>query len=156
MDLYVFFFIIGKMATNEENSHDTSKKNPKESVQDAEGDISRGITIMKGVIRARDKGIKYDVHWNETGQLIELNGAMLTSYIGALVRSLVPITCDNWRNPQLKPAKDKIWSEIQVLYVMLFVIFDDYIFKLIILTHFISYCRDLLTLVTRSKNIVFN
>ena len=60
---------------------------------------------------------------------------MLTSYIGALVRSLVPITCDNWRNPQLKPAKDKIWSEIQVPYVMLSVFNDDYVFKLLVLTH---------------------
>ena len=59
----------------------------------------------------------------------------MTSFIGALVRNEVPITCDDWRNKQLKEAKEKIWSEIQVPYVMLFVFNDDYVFKLLVLTH---------------------
>ena len=89
---------------------------------------------MKKVIRYRDRGILLNVHWNECGQLIEPNGATLTSFIGALVRNEVPITCDKWRNKQLNEAKEKIWSEIKVPYVMLFVFNDDYVFKLIVLT----------------------
>ncbi|KAI5405765.1 hypothetical protein KIW84_052507 [Lathyrus oleraceus] len=38
---------------------------------------------------------------------------MLASYIGFLVRQHIPITCDNWRSPELKVGKEKIWSEIQ-------------------------------------------
>ncbi|XP_050910021.1 uncharacterized protein LOC127123886 [Lathyrus oleraceus] len=38
---------------------------------------------------------------------------MLASYIGFLVRQHIPITCDNWRSPDLKVGKEKIWSEIQ-------------------------------------------
>ncbi|KAI5416172.1 hypothetical protein KIW84_041280 [Lathyrus oleraceus] len=38
---------------------------------------------------------------------------MLASYIGSLVRQHIPITCDNWRSPELKVGKEKIWSEIQ-------------------------------------------
>ena len=104
------------MASNQENSHDTNDAN--DSVQNAEREITRGLTIMKGIIRARDKGIKYDVHWNAEEQLIEPNGAMLTCYIGSLVRQHIPITCDNWRNPALQSGKEKIWTEIQVPYMI--------------------------------------
>ncbi|XP_050881702.1 uncharacterized protein LOC127085189 isoform X1 [Lathyrus oleraceus] len=40
-------------------------------------------------------------------------GSMFASYIGFLVRQHIPITCDNWRSPDLKVGKEKIWSEIQ-------------------------------------------
>ncbi|KAI5408754.1 hypothetical protein KIW84_054551, partial [Lathyrus oleraceus] len=65
------------------------------------------------IIRARDKGVKFEVHWSAEDQLIEPNGSMLASYIGFLVRQHIPITCDNWRSPDLKVGKEKIWSEIQ-------------------------------------------
>ncbi|XP_050914308.1 uncharacterized protein LOC127129021 isoform X1 [Lathyrus oleraceus] len=68
---------------------------------------------MKSIIRARDKGVKFEVHWSAEDQLIEPNGSMLASYIGFLVRQHIPITCDNWRSPDLKVGKEKIWSEIQ-------------------------------------------
>ncbi|KAI5416860.1 hypothetical protein KIW84_041745 [Lathyrus oleraceus] len=48
-----------------------------------------------------------------TGQLIEPNGHTLTSFIGALVRNEIPITCDDWRNKELNESKEKIWSEIK-------------------------------------------
>ncbi|KAI5420983.1 hypothetical protein KIW84_044724 [Lathyrus oleraceus] len=95
------------MASNEDHPHGD------ETVGGAEREIKRGITVMKKVIRDRDRGVLIKVHWNEGGQLIEPNGSTLTSFIGALVRNEVPITCDNWRNKQLNEAKDKIWSEIK-------------------------------------------
>ena len=88
---------------------------------------------MKSIIHARDKGIKFHIHWDEDKQIIEPNGSMLTSYIGYLVRREVSITCDDWRKRELKPVKVKLWSDIQVPYMILFVFIDDYIFKL--LTH---------------------
>ena len=100
------------MASNrQEDSHDTNDAN---EAQNVENEIRRGITIMKAIIRARDKGIKYDVHWSDENQLIEPNGAMLTSYIGSLARQHIPITSDNWRNKLLEAGKEKIWTEIQV------------------------------------------
>ena len=62
---------------------------------------------------------------------------MLTSYLGLVVRREIPITCEDWRATVLDDAKDKIWSEIQVPYVMLFVFNDDYVFIFLILTHFV-------------------
>ncbi|XP_050918386.1 uncharacterized protein LOC127135795 [Lathyrus oleraceus] len=100
-------FVGYHMASNEDHPHGD------ETVGGAEREIKRGITVMKKVIRDRDRGVLIKVHWNEGGQLIEPNGSTLTSFIGALVRNEVPITCDNWRNKQLNEAKDKIWSEIK-------------------------------------------
>ncbi|KAI5385746.1 hypothetical protein KIW84_072373 [Lathyrus oleraceus] len=97
-----------KMASNQDDTHDGSG-----SRNNVEKEIKRGLTVMKSIIRARDKGEKFEVHWSAEDQLIEPNDSMLASYIGFLVRQHIPITCDNWRNPELKVGKEKIWSEIQ-------------------------------------------
>ncbi|KAI5383097.1 hypothetical protein KIW84_070484 [Lathyrus oleraceus] len=97
-----------KMASNQDDTHDASG-----SRNNVENEIKRGLTVMKSIIRARDKGEKFEVHWSAEDQLIEPNGSMLASYIGFLVRQHIPITCDNWRSPELKVGKEKIWSEIQ-------------------------------------------
>ena len=102
------------MDTNEDHPHDDSIHDGGKKVSNAEEEIKRGITVMKKVIRDRDRGIILDVHWSPQGQLIEPNGYTLTSFIGALVRNEVPITCDDWRDKQLKEAKEKIWTEIKV------------------------------------------
>ena len=107
------------MASNEEHPHDDSindgDNDGGKSSKGEEKEIKRGKTIMKNIIRDRDRGIKYDVHWSPTGQLIEPNASKLTSYIGTIVRREIPITCDEWRDDTLDDAKNKIWSEIQVL-----------------------------------------
>ena len=132
--VFMFFFnITCEVASNEEKDHPASNIDGNKLARDVESEIRRGITIMKSIIHARDKGIKFDVHWNEDKLLIETNGSILISYIGSLVRREVPITCDDWRKRELKPVKEKIWSDIQVPYVMSFVFVDDYLFKL--LTH---------------------
>ncbi|KAI5385741.1 hypothetical protein KIW84_072370 [Lathyrus oleraceus] len=96
------------MASNQDDTHDASG-----SRNNVEKEIKRGLTVMKSIIRARDKGEKFEVHWSAEDQLIEPNGSMLASYIGFLVRQHIPITFDNWRSPELKVGKEKIWSEIQ-------------------------------------------
>ncbi|KAI5393248.1 hypothetical protein KIW84_060389 [Lathyrus oleraceus] len=85
-----------KMA-NQDDTHDANG-----SRNNVEKEIKRGLTVMKSIIRARDKGVKFEVHWSAEDQLIEPNGSMLASYIGFLVRQHIPITCDNWRSPDLK------------------------------------------------------
>ncbi|KAI5412966.1 hypothetical protein KIW84_057545 [Lathyrus oleraceus] len=79
----------------------------------AEEEIRRGITVMRRVVQGRSRGIILDVYWSNQGQLIEPNGHTLTSFIGALVRNEIPITCDDWRNKELNESKEKIWSEIK-------------------------------------------
>ncbi|KAI5437160.1 hypothetical protein KIW84_023327 [Lathyrus oleraceus] len=78
----------------------------------SEKEITRGITIMKSIIRDRDKAVTYNVNWNADNQLIGSNAAKLASYIGTLVRMHIPITATRWSNKELGSAKDKIWTEI--------------------------------------------
>lgn len=111
------FYITDKMA-NQDDTHDANG-----SRNNVEKEIKRGLTVMKSIIRARDKGEKFEVHWSAEDQLIEPNGSMLASYIGFLVRQHIPITCDNWRSPDLKVGKEKIWSEIQVLTIYCYMFF---------------------------------
>ena len=111
------FYITDKMA-NQDDTHDANG-----SRNNVEKEIKRGLTVMKSIIRARDKGEKFEVHWSAEDQLIEPNGSMLASYIGFLVRQNIPITCDNWRSPELKVGKEKIWSEIQVLTIYCYMFF---------------------------------
>ena len=112
------FYITDKMASNQDDTHNESG-----SRNNVEKEIKRGLTVMKSIIRARDKGEKFEVHWSAEDQLIEPNGSMLASYIGFLARQNIPITCDNWRSPDLKIGKEKIWSEIQVLTIYCYMFF---------------------------------
>ncbi|XP_058754912.1 uncharacterized protein LOC131628068 [Vicia villosa] len=102
------------MDSNEDQPHnDDIDDGDHEDIVDQEAKIRRGITLMKKVIQKRDRGILLDAHWSESGLLIEPNGSKITSFIGALVRNAIPITCDEWRDTNLKEAKDKLWMEIQ-------------------------------------------
>ena len=112
------FYITDKMASNQDDTHDASG-----SRNNVENEIKRGLTVMKSIIRARDKGEKFEVHWSAEDQLIQPNGSVLASYIGFLARQNIPITCDNWRSPELKVGKEKIWSEIQVLTIYCYMFF---------------------------------
>src|ERR1051325_9081237 len=84
------------MASNEEHPHDDSindgDNDGGKSNKGVEKEIKRGKTIMKNIIRDRDRDIKYDVHWSPNDQLIEPNGSKLTSYIGTIVRREIPIS----------------------------------------------------------------
>lgn len=52
---------------------------------------------MKKVIKAKSKGRKFSIEWNELGQPIGENRAMFISYIGVVTRSHVPISLDHWK-----------------------------------------------------------
>ncbi|KAI5396106.1 hypothetical protein KIW84_062343 [Lathyrus oleraceus] len=95
------------MASDQENSQDANAPD-----DTSEKEITRGITIMKSIIRDRDKAVTYNVNWNADNQLIGSNAAKLASYIGTLVRMHIPITATRWSNKELGSVKDKIWTEI--------------------------------------------
>ena len=107
------------MASNEDHPHDDSINDGDngggKSDKGVEREIKWGKIVTKNIIRDRDRGIKYDVHWSPSDQLIQPNSSKLTSYIGTVVRREIPITCDEWRDEKFDDAKNKIWSEIQIL-----------------------------------------
>ncbi|CAI8614764.1 unnamed protein product [Vicia faba] len=99
----------GQMASNQDNEN--ALENTQENT--SEKDITRGITIMRGIIRDRDRGVTYNVEWNDNDQLIGSNAAKLTSYIGTLVRIHIPIITPRWKRGELDEAKEKVWTEIK-------------------------------------------
>ena len=101
------------MASNQENSQDANAPD-----NTSEKDITRGITIMRGIIYDRDRGVTYNAYWNDEDQLIGFNAAKLTSYIGTLVRMHIQITTPRWKKGELDEAKEKIWTEIKVPYMV--------------------------------------
>ena len=122
----LFFFITGQMASNQDNSENVPQGDvPQDNVpQDtSDNDITRGITIMRGIICDRDRGITYNVDWNNDDQLIGSNSAKLTSYIGTLVRMHIPIITPRWKKGELDEAKEKIWTEIKVSYMVVVICF---------------------------------
>ena len=54
------------MASNEDHPHDDSINDGDKFVKGMEREIKWGKTIMKKIVCDRDRGIKYDVHWNST------------------------------------------------------------------------------------------
>lgn len=119
------------MASNEENPQGNQQENPPGNQQDHENsqesnhaaddtsanDVARGITIMREIIRARDKGVIYNVDWNHSNQVVGVNASKFTSYVGTLVRMHVPISISRWNAKQceaLKQGKEMFWEDVKV------------------------------------------
>ena len=88
------------MASNQENSQDANAPD-----DTSEKDITRGITIMRGIIRDRDRGVTYNVDWNDEDQIIGSNASKLTSYIGTLVLMHILITTPRWTREEVDIGK---------------------------------------------------
>ncbi|XP_020232980.1 uncharacterized protein LOC109813230 [Cajanus cajan] len=56
------------------------------------------------------------VSWNAKGQPIEPGGTIFISYLGSIVRSNIPITCDNWKVSTLSAYKNMVWKDIQLTF----------------------------------------
>jgi hypothetical protein len=54
------------------------------------------------------------VRWNALGQPVGEDSQRFVSYIGCIVRRLVPISMSYWRAREMIPYKQKILDEIRV------------------------------------------
>ncbi|KAL9422695.1 hypothetical protein AB3S75_034887 [Citrus x aurantiifolia] len=73
----------------------------------------RGPTKMKNI--AMDGDDKIEVKFNENGQPIEEGSTTLSSFLGSLVREIVPYTISDWRKVPLK-MKNILWNCVQLRY----------------------------------------
>ena len=71
----------------------------------------RGMT-RKSMI-TKSKGIKLQVKYNLDGIFIGESTVHLTSYLGVLARTMVPIRYQTWHVVP-KQLKDKLWDSIEV------------------------------------------
>lgn len=72
---------------------------------------TRGKTLLANLTK-RNRDLR-TINWNEKGQPIGANSVQFSSFMGALVREVVPYTISDWR--KISPLmKDVLWASIQV------------------------------------------
>lgn len=71
------------------------------------------MTKKTMIIKNRSKGIKLPVKYNLDGIFIGDSAVHLTSYLGVLARTMVPIRYETWHVVP-KQLKDKLWDCIEV------------------------------------------
>ena len=59
---------------------------------------SRGMTRKVMVIKNRSKGIKLLIKYNQDGIFVGDTSVHLTSYLGVLARTMVPIRYKDWQD----------------------------------------------------------
>ncbi|KAA0045189.1 uncharacterized protein E5676_scaffold325G00390 [Cucumis melo var. makuwa] len=90
---------------------------PKEKGESSTQKRKRGPTEMKEITRARSKGQKLGIQYNELGQAIGQNATKLKSFIGTTLWFHVPITYSDWPTMP-KEIKDKIFELIEAEFVV--------------------------------------
>ena len=71
------------------------------------------MTRKHMIIKNRSKGVKLSVKYNLDGIFIGESAVHLTSYLGVLARTMVPIRYKTWHVVP-KQLKDKLWDSIEV------------------------------------------
>ena len=77
-------------------------------------------TIRKSmIIRNRNRGVKLVIKYNADGIYVGESSMHLTSYLGVLACTMVPIRYNTWWDV-LEQLKDKVWDSIEVTYIFFF------------------------------------
>ena len=76
----------------------------------------RGMTQKCTIIKNRSRGIKLLIKYNKDGIFVGDASVHLTSYLGVLARTMVPIRYRDWRDVPIQ-LKDKLWDAIKVTYL---------------------------------------
>ncbi|KAK1360602.1 hypothetical protein POM88_045076 [Heracleum sosnowskyi] len=101
-------------------SHGTSGTDATNDTNVTEKRSKRGIVNMLKVKKTRNKGIVQEVNWNELGQPIGRASMTLAYFVGSYARRNFPITCDNWRNKNLRSTKEALWDEVKFIWPVVF------------------------------------
>ena len=75
----------------------------------------KGTARKSMIIRNRNRGIKLVIKYNANGIYVGESFVHLTSYLGVLARTMVPIRYNTWRDV-LEQLKDKLWDSIEVTF----------------------------------------
>ena len=73
----------------------------------------RGITRKSMIIKNRSKGVKLVIKYNPDGFYVGQVSMHLTSFLGVLARTMVPIRYNSWRDVPIQ-VKNNLWDTIEV------------------------------------------
>ncbi|KAL2903979.1 DNA topoisomerase 3 [Bienertia sinuspersici] len=79
------------------------------------GDKGRGATRMAFIARARNRGVRFNVQFNERGQPIGVHSEKMMSYWGSIVKKFIPITFENWHKVP-KTLKDTLFEDLTITF----------------------------------------
>ncbi|KAL2896954.1 Threonine--tRNA ligase, partial [Bienertia sinuspersici] len=79
------------------------------------GDKGRGATRMAFIARARNRGVRFNVQFNERGQPIGDHSEKMMSYWGSIVKKFIPITFENWHKVP-KTLKDTLFEDLTITF----------------------------------------
>nr|CAN78619.1 hypothetical protein VITISV_034823 [Vitis vinifera] len=71
----------------------------------------KGSTLKPEIAKNRSKGIKLKIEYNSLGSHIGKNSVELSSYLGTITRTHVPIIIESWKKVP-KETKKKLWDLI--------------------------------------------
>ena len=71
------------------------------------------------IIRNWSRGIKLLIDYNADGIYVGESYVHITSYLGVLARTQVPIRYNTWRDVPVQ-LKDKLWDSIEVVEFLLY------------------------------------
>ena len=84
-----------------------------DSVQDVTANRKRDTTLKPQLTLNRDQGKKLVVEYNDKGKLMGEASMELTSYLGFLGRTMVPMVYEDWRQVP-DELKENLWDCVQV------------------------------------------
>ena len=73
----------------------------------------KGITRKSMIIKNQSRGVKPVIKHNLDGIYVGQASLHLTSFLGVLARTMVPIRYNNWRNVPIQ-VKNNLWDTIEV------------------------------------------
>ena len=73
----------------------------------------RGTILKPEIAKNRSKRIKLKIEYNSLGSHIGENLVELSSYLGTITRTHVPIIIESWRKVP-KETKEKLWDLILI------------------------------------------
>ena len=74
----------------------------------------RGATRMSKVVRARNKGLKFQINWNINDLPIGKHSVPMMSYWGTSIRTNVPITLKTWKSVPQR-LLDSLFEDVAVI-----------------------------------------
>ncbi|KAL6345336.1 hypothetical protein AAG906_015819 [Vitis piasezkii] len=77
----------------------------------------RGITRKSMIIKNRSKGVKLVLKYNPDGIYVGQASVHLTSFLGVLARTMVPIRYNSWRDVPIQ-VKNKLWDTIEASFTL--------------------------------------
>ena len=72
-----------------------------------------GSTLKTNIVKNCSKGLKLEIEYNSLGSHIGKNSIELSSYLGTITRTHVPIIFGTWGKVP-KKTKEKLWDLITV------------------------------------------